>query len=163
MSFLLILLSFISSNTTIYFFVMNYFFFECLYFSEYDIWMLLFIFWLRNRPSIKYVRNWGNGGGHPKCVQVRTGGEGYHTSYARTHLHALTHFTLLWCLGASTVLWCLVLFVEIWPYLHSKTVFLSECLFFSYEINFCCHKINFFTLSCFSKSKLAKTLSILIK
>ena len=35
-------------------------FFECLYFSEYDIGMLLFVFWLRNRPSIKYVRNWGN-------------------------------------------------------------------------------------------------------
>ena len=35
------------------------FFFECLYFSEYDIGML-FVFWLRNRPSIKDVRNWGN-------------------------------------------------------------------------------------------------------
>ena len=33
------------------------FFFECLYFSEYDIRMFLFVFWLRNRPSIKYVRN----------------------------------------------------------------------------------------------------------
>ena len=39
------------------------FFFENLYFSEYDIPMLLFVFWLRNRPSIKYVCNWGNGWG----------------------------------------------------------------------------------------------------
>ena len=52
----------------------NLFFFECLYFSEYDIRMLLFFFWLRNRPSIKYIRNWGTRGGDPKYVQVRTGG-----------------------------------------------------------------------------------------
>ena len=43
-----------------------FFFFECLYFSEYDIRMLLFVFWLRKRPSIKYVRNWGNGEGSSK-------------------------------------------------------------------------------------------------
>ena len=33
------------------------FFFECLYFSQYDIRTLLFGFWLRNRPYIMYVRN----------------------------------------------------------------------------------------------------------
>ena len=39
-----------------------------------DIGMLLFVDWLRNRPSIKDLRNWENGGGsHPKCVKVRTG------------------------------------------------------------------------------------------
>ena len=27
-------------------------FFECLYFSEYDVWMLLSVFWLKNRTSI---------------------------------------------------------------------------------------------------------------
>ena len=37
----------------------NFFFFEYLYFSEYDIRMLLFVFWLRSRSSIKYVRNTG--------------------------------------------------------------------------------------------------------
>ena len=41
----------------------EFFFFEFLYFNEYDIWMLLFVFWLRNRGSIKYVRNWGDGVG----------------------------------------------------------------------------------------------------
>ena len=35
----------------------NLFFLEYLYFSESDIRVLLFVFWLRNRPSIKYVRN----------------------------------------------------------------------------------------------------------
>ena len=45
---------FISYYTIIYFFVKN-FFFECLYFSEYDIRMFLFVFWLGNRPSIKYL------------------------------------------------------------------------------------------------------------
>ena len=32
-------------------------FFQSLYFSEYDIRMILFIFWLRNRLSIKYAHN----------------------------------------------------------------------------------------------------------
>ena len=40
----------------------EFFFFECLYLSEYDIRMLLFVIWFRNRQSIKYIRNWGNGG-----------------------------------------------------------------------------------------------------
>ena len=58
-------------------FFVNNILFGCLYFSEYDIRMFLFVFWLRNRPSIKYVRkwrNWGWGGSHPKCVKMRTGG-----------------------------------------------------------------------------------------
>ena len=58
-------------------------FFEYLYFSEYNIRMFLFIFWLRNRLSIKYVRNWGNGGVHPKRFQVRTGGRGVQNSVKR--------------------------------------------------------------------------------
>ena len=80
----------ISSYTAIYFFIKN-FFFECLYFSEYDIRMFLFVFfWLRNRPSIKYICKWGNGGWRViqnkyRCVQ----GEGYHVSCVRTHLHYL--------------------------------------------------------------------------
>ena len=48
--------------------------FECLYFSECDIRMLLFVFWLRNRPSSKCVCNWGNGGGSSKmCTGAYTG------------------------------------------------------------------------------------------
>ena len=43
-------------------FFRNFFFLEGLYYSKYDIWIFLFVFWLRYRPSIKYVHNWGNGG-----------------------------------------------------------------------------------------------------
>ena len=51
-------------------------FFECLYFSEYDIRMFLFVFWLRKRhPLTMYVTR-GMEGDHPKCLQMRTGGEG---------------------------------------------------------------------------------------
>ena len=63
LDFWLMLLSWmsVSSYTTIYFF-------ECLYCSEYDIRMSLYVYWLRKRPSIKYVCNWfGDGGSHPKC------------------------------------------------------------------------------------------------
>ena len=42
------------------FFVKNSFF-EFLYLSEYDIRMFLCVFWLRNMPSMQYVRNQGNG------------------------------------------------------------------------------------------------------
>ena len=46
-----------------------FFFFECFYFSEYNNRMLLFAFWLRNRPSIKYVRKWKKrGGSSKKCT-----------------------------------------------------------------------------------------------
>ena len=50
---------------------------------------MLFVFWLRNRPSIKYVHKYGNAGGHPKCIQVHTRREGYHTSCVHTQLQLL--------------------------------------------------------------------------
>ena len=52
------------------------FFYECLYFSEYDIRMFLFVFWLRNRPSFKYVRSKGNGGGSFKVFIDKYMGRG---------------------------------------------------------------------------------------
>ena len=60
----------------------NLFLFECLYFSEYDIW-ILFIFWLRNRPSIKYVRKCGNGGGSSKTWRCAYRGRGVEKSVIR--------------------------------------------------------------------------------
>ena len=39
------------------FFRKEIYFFESLYFSESDIRMPLYVFWLRKRPSITYVRN----------------------------------------------------------------------------------------------------------
>ena len=77
LGFSLILLPgmFILYYTIIYFFV-KIFFYECLYFSEYDIRMFLFVFWLRNRPSFKYVRNKGNGGGSFKMFTDKYMGRG---------------------------------------------------------------------------------------
>ena len=98
MGFSLILLPgmFISYYTIIYFFVKN-FFFECLYFSEYDIRMFLFVFWLRNRLSIRYIRNlhmyvyW--------CV-LRGRGITLHV-YVRTYTISF-HVFVLWCLMAAS-------------------------------------------------------------
>ena len=52
------------------------YFFECLYFSKYDIRMYLYVFWLRKVSSVKCVRNWwGDWGGRPKCIKLRIGRE----------------------------------------------------------------------------------------
>ena len=93
LGFLLILLPFVSFNTTIYVFVKNSFS-KCLYISEYDI-RILFVFWLRNRPSKMYTGAYrGRGVSRLMCT------------------YALTLFNVL-CIDARTVLWFLVLFVEI--------------------------------------------------
>ena len=56
---------FISSYTTIYIFVNN--FFSNVYISVNTIFECSYLFfWMRNRLSIKYVRNLGNGGGSSK-------------------------------------------------------------------------------------------------
>ena len=75
-SLMLLLGMFISNYTITYVFVNNFFFFECLYFSAYDIRMFLFVFWLRNRPSINYVSNKGNGGGWSKIFPDAYRGRG---------------------------------------------------------------------------------------
>ena len=79
----ILLLAFFINNASLYFiqhsrlfFRKELFFFECLYFSEYYIRMLLFVFSLRNRPSIKYVRKWGNGGGSSKMCTGAYSGRG---------------------------------------------------------------------------------------
>ena len=43
--------------------------------------MFLFVFWLRNRLSISMYVTRGIEGGHPKRLQMRIGGEGYHWGY----------------------------------------------------------------------------------
>ena len=101
---------FISYYTTIYFFVKKNFFwnvhislntiFECLY---------LFLGWKMGHQ----LRGAGMGG-HPKWVQLRTGGRGCHTSCEHMHLHYL------------------------------KKSVRQKRLFFSNEINFCRHEISFY-------------------
>ena len=52
-------------------------FFSNVYISVNTIlWMLLFVHWLRNRPSIKYLRNWGNGGRIIQIAYTCVQGEG---------------------------------------------------------------------------------------
>ena len=99
-SFILLLSRmFISYYTIIYFFAKN-FFLECLYFSEYDIRMFLFVFWLRNRPSIKYVRNQGNGEGSSKMFTDAYRGRGvsrFMCTYALTlSLFMFLSYRVLW-------------------------------------------------------------------
>ena len=86
------------------------YFFECLYFSEYDIRMSLYVFWLRKGPSIKYVRNWwgdeewGGGGGRRSSKTRRAAyrRRRCHVSCVRTHLHYLfSCFLQRFCLIVS--------------------------------------------------------------
>ena len=88
--------------------------------------------------------------GHLKCLQMRTGGEGYDASCVRTYLHYLFSCS---CLMVS----CFIRRNLTLPS-FKKSVFVRN------GYNFCCNEISFFlTLNCFSEPKLAKTVLILIK
>ena len=116
--------------------------------------MFLFVFWLTNRPSIKYIRNQENGGGGERggaviqnvyrCVQ----GERSKTPHVFVRTYTISfHVFGLWCL----------LFVEIYLSFIQEGCFFQKWLFFSNEINFCCKKIKVF------RSKVSQTFLILIK
>ena len=86
---------FISYNTIVYFFgkilfsniyISVYLMFECFYLS---------FGWEIGHPLSIYVITRIKVG-HPKCLQMRTGGEGYHASCVRTHISF--HVFVLWCL-----------------------------------------------------------------
>ena len=66
---------FVLSYTIIYFFVKN-FLFRMFIFQRIKYSNFLFVFWLRNRPSIKYVRNKGIGGGSSKMCTGAYRGRG---------------------------------------------------------------------------------------
>ena len=145
---------FISSYTTIYFFVTNFFFSECLYFSEYDIRMFLLVFWLRNRPSIKYVRNQGMEGSK-MCTGACRG-------------RGVSRLMCMYAIKLS--LFMFLSYVVLFYLQNFNLIFIqkgSVCqkwLLFSNDINFYCNETSsFLRLNCFSEPKLAKTLSILIK
>ena len=70
---------------------------ECLYFSEYDIRMSLYVFWFKKRPSVKYVHNWWEDVGRSsKYVQLRKGW--IFCAEVRSFLSKLifTHFVSYW-------------------------------------------------------------------
>ena len=86
---------FISSYITIHFFVKKLIF-SNVYFSECNIRMFLYVFYLKKEPSIKYVRNWWEMGVHLKCLQLCIGGKG-----VKPHVYVLAAFLLyivLFCL-----------------------------------------------------------------
>ena len=99
---MLLFLIFISSYTTIYFSKENYFL-ECLYFSEYDIRMPLYVFWLRKELSVKYIHNWLVDEGSSKMRTAAYKGRGCHALCVRTHLHYLFPcFRQHFCLTVSS-------------------------------------------------------------
>ena len=103
LGFWLILLSWIFFHPTPNYFFVKDFFFECLYFCEYNIRMFLFVFWLRNRPSIKCVRTWGNGGGVMQNVHCSVQGEG---GWKIGHKilngwHQANVVKYFWCIGSA--------------------------------------------------------------
>ena len=137
LGFSLILLPrmFISYYTIIYFFVKKSFF-KCLYFSEYNIRMFLLAFWLRNSPSIKYVRNQGNVGESSKMFTDAYRGRGV-SRFMCTYAFTLSLFMFL----SYGVLFYLQKFNI--TFIQNGCVCKKQ-LFFSTEINFCFNDISFF-------------------
>ena len=86
---------FISYNTIVYFFgkilFSNIYISVCLMFE----YFYLSFGWEIGHPWSIYVIT-RTKVGHPKCLQMRTGGEGYHASCVRTHISF--HVFVLWCL-----------------------------------------------------------------
>ena len=158
LGFWLILLPgmFISSYTSIYFFVKNFFFFFNVYISLNTIFECYYLYfgWEIGHPLSMYVTR-GMEGDHPKCAQVRKWGDGYHASCIRKHLHYLFS---CFCLMVSCFI-CRNLTLPSFK----KGVFLKNGYFSPTRLISVVMKEAFFTLNCFSKPKLAKTLLILIK
>ena len=86
---------------------------------------------------------------------MRTGGEGYHASCVRTHLHYLFS---CFCLMVS----CFICRNLTLPSLK-KGAFVKNGYFSPVRSISVAMKEDFFTLNCFPEPKLAKTLLILIK
>ena len=116
--------------------------------------MLLFVFWLTNRPSIKYIRNQENGGGGERggrSSKMFTGA--YRGRGARRLMcsYALTPFLFMFsAYGVFYLQKFNLSFIQ-------EGCFFQKWLFFSNEINFCCKKIKVF------RSKVSQTFLILIK
>ena len=104
------------SDITLYFFVKKFTFSNVYIFSEDDVQMSLYVFWLRETPSVKYMRNWWgegeegerHGEGYPKCIQLRTEGGGVTLNvYVHTYIISFHVFPSI------VILLCLVLIEEI--------------------------------------------------
>ena len=137
LSLILLPWMFISSYTTIVYFILHYYLFfrkeflSNVYISVNTIFKCYLSFCLRNKPSIKYVRNWGNGGGSSKMWIGAYKGRGVSRLMWRTHWHYLFS---CFCLMVS----CFICRNLILP-LFKKGACVQKWLFFSNEINFCYH------------------------
>ena len=87
------------------------YFFECLYFSEYNTRVSLYNFWMRKSPLIKYVCNWWVNGESSKMRSAAYREKGSQVSCVRMHVHYL--FSFFWR-------HFLALFVGIQPCIYSK-------------------------------------------
>ena len=119
------------------------FIFSYVYIFVNTIFECLYVFRLRKRPSINYVSNWWGEWGviQNVCSCVQVGGV--------SHLmctYALTLFMFLAAFLSDSVLFylqkCNLTFIR-------KRCARQKRLFFSNEINFCCHETSFFYLKLF--------------
>ena len=69
-------------------------FFEYLHFSVFDVRIFLFVFWLRNRPSMKYICNYENKGGSSKMFTDANRGRGV-SRFMCTYAHLFSRFCLM--------------------------------------------------------------------
>ena len=120
-------------------------------------------FWLRNMPSIirPYATRAMEGMGVIwnvcRCVQGERGIMPHWYLHHYSISFHVRHYT-------SLFMFCLMVSCFICRNLTlPKRPCLLEMFFLSNEINFCCHEISFFTLNCFPKPKLTKSLLVLIK
>ena len=138
LGFSLILLPwmFISYYIIIYFFVKNFFWmfiFQRIRYSN-----VLICLWLRNRSSIKYVRNYGNGEGSFKMLTDGYRGRGV-SPFMCTYALTLSLFMFLSCGVLFYLQKFNITFIQ-------KGCVCQKWLFFSNEINFCWNEISFFLI-----------------
>ena len=119
--------------------------------------MFLFVFWLRKRPSIKYVRNQGNGGGIIQNVYKCLHGERCITLHVYVRTYTRDSFFMFLSYGVFFICRNLTL-----PTLKKVMFVRSGCFFPMRSISVAMKQV-FFILNCFCEPRLAKTVLILIK
>ena len=133
---------FVLSYTTIYYFLKKYIFLNVHILMNTISKCLYFLFGCeRGHQLSTYATGGGMGEGHPKCVQLRTGGGG-----VAPHVHVRTcsiSFHLLAAFLSFNVLFYLLRFNL--TFIQKRYV-RQKRLFFSNKINFCRHEICFFLL-----------------
>ena len=143
---------FVLSYTTIYYFLKKYIFFNVHILMNTISKCLYFLFGCeRGHQLSTYATGGGMGEGHPKCVQLRTGGGG-----VAPHVHVRTcsiSFHLLAAFLSFNVLFYLLRFNL--TFIQKRYV-RQKRLFFSNKINCYCHEIRFIYLKLFLQTKVSQ-------